>query len=170
MEKVFLSDRYHFVCINNTNSNILSVLSGVPQDTVLGPKLFITYVNDMSRVVTKGIKLRFFADDSKIYKVIVSIIDCICLQMVLSQVSFWSGLWQLTLNCDKSLMLHLDNANPRYVYTIEGRPLSAPDCVRDHGVTTSKNLFFHDHIKQIIANFLRKLFIVRKFIILTNSL
>ena len=59
--------------------------------------------------------------------------------MVLSQFSFWSDLWQLTLNCKKSLVLHLGNAIPRYIYTIEGRPLSAPDCVRDLGVTMSKN-------------------------------
>ena len=49
----------------------------------------------------------------------------------------------------KSLVLHLGNANPRYIYTIEGRPLSAPDCVRDLGVTMSKNLFFHNHIRQM---------------------
>ena len=78
--------------------------------------------------------------------------------MVLSQVSFWSDLWQLTLNCDKSLVLHLGNATRRYVYTIKDRT----DCVRDLGITMSKNLFFHDHIEQIIANFRRKLFIVRK--------
>ena len=90
--KMFLSDRYHYVCINNKNSNILSVLSGVPQGTILGPTFFIIYVNDMPNVVTKRVKLSSFANDSKIYKVIVSIIDCICLQMVLSQVSFWSDL------------------------------------------------------------------------------
>ena len=116
----------------------------------------------MPSVVTKGVNLSSCADDPKIYKVIVSIIDCICLQMVLSQISFWSDLWQLTLNSEKSLVLHLGNANPRYIYTIEGRPLSARDCVRDLGVTMSKNLFFHDHIKQINANFRRKLSIVRK--------
>ena len=133
--KMFLSDRYHYVCINNTNSNILPVLSGVPQGTVLGPTFFIILVNDMPSVITKRVKLSSFADDSKIYEVIVSIIDCICLQMVLSQVSFWSDLWQLTSNCEQSLVLHLGNANPRYIYTIEGRPLSALDCVRDLGVT-----------------------------------
>ena len=100
---MFLSDRYHFVCINNTNSNILSALSGVPQGTVFGPTFFIIYINDMPSVVTKGVKLSSFADDSKIHKAIVSIIDCICLQVVLSQVSFWSDSWQLTLNCEKAL-------------------------------------------------------------------
>ena len=85
---MFLSDRYHYVCTNNTNSNILSVLSGVPQGTVLGPAFFIIYVNDMPSVVIKGVKLSSFSDDSKIYKVKVSIFDCICLQMVLSQVFF----------------------------------------------------------------------------------
>ena len=143
---------------------ILSVLSDVPQGTILEPTFFIIYVNDMPSVVTKGVKLNSFVDDSKIYKFIVSIIDCMCLQMVLSQVSFWSDVWQLTSNCEKSLVLHLGYAIPRFIYIIEGRLLSAPDCVRDLGVTVSKNLFFHDHIKQIIANFRRrsKLFIVRK--------
>ena len=76
---------------------------------------------------------------------------------------FWSDLWQLTLKCEKSLVPRLGNANLRYIHTIEGRPLTAPDCVRDLGVTMSKNLFFYDHIKQIIANFRRKLFIVCKY-------
>jgi hypothetical protein len=158
----FLSDRFHYVSVNHSISGTLPVLSGVPQGTVLGPTLFNIYVNDIPTVVTDGVKLMSFADDSKLYKVVSSILDCIRLQKVLNQVAFWSDIWQLKLNCSKSLVLHLGNANPCYVYTICNVPLSAPSSVCDLGVHISRNLFFHDHVKHIVANFRRKLFIVRK--------
>ena len=71
----------------------------------------------------------------------------------------------MTLNFEKSLVLHLGNANPRSLHLHYRRHslLSAPNCVRDLGVTMSKNQFFHDHIKQIIANFRRKLFMRKCF-------
>ena len=79
----FLSGRTHYVSINNVNSELLNVLSGVPQDTVLGPIAFHTYVNDMPLVVDKEVIIKLFADDSKVYKGIKSITDCLCLQRAL---------------------------------------------------------------------------------------
>ena len=95
----------------NININIIiNIIIIITFITII--TFFIIYVNDMQNVVTKGVQLRSFADSSKIYKFIVSIIDCICLQMVLSQVAIWLNLWQLTLKCDKSFVLHLGKANP----------------------------------------------------------
>ena len=62
--KCFLVDRSHFVCNNNASSVSQSVLSGVMQGTVVGPILFIIYVNDMPDIAENGIVIELFADDS----------------------------------------------------------------------------------------------------------
>ena len=61
----FLSGRTHYVSINIASSELLNVLSGVPQGTVLGPILFLIYVNDMPQAVDKEVIIKLFADDSK---------------------------------------------------------------------------------------------------------
>jgi hypothetical protein len=73
--KAFLSDRTQTVVINGTSSTSVPVTSGVPQGTVLGPILFLTYINDLPEYLTYS-KLRLFADDSIIYREIKSHQDC----------------------------------------------------------------------------------------------
>ena len=85
----FLSGRTHYVSINIASSELLNVLSGVLQGTVLGPILFLIYVNDMPQAVDKEVIIKLFADDSKVYKVIESIKDCLCLQRALINLLVW---------------------------------------------------------------------------------
>ena len=157
----FLSGRTHYVSINIASSELLNVLSGVPQGTVLGPILFLIYVNDMPQAVDKEVIIKLFADDSKVYKVIESIKDCLCLQRALINLLVWSTLWQLKLNIDKCLVLHLGRANPMFVYTINATKLLAPDYVVDLGITLSRNLTFHEHVNKILADCYRKLYIIK---------
>ena len=165
----FLSGRTHYVSINIVSSELLNVLSGVPQGTVLGPILFLIYVNDMPQAVDKEIIIKLFADDSKVYKVIESIKDCLCLQRALINLLVWSTLWQLKLNIDKCLVLHLCRANPMFVYTINVTKLLAPDYVVDLGITLSRNLTFHEHVNRILADCYRKLFIIKKCFLVINE-
>ena len=102
----FLSGRTHYVSVNNINSELLSVLSGVPQSTVLGPTAFLIYVNDMLQAVGKEVIIKLFVD-SKLYKVIKSITDFLCLQCAFFNFLTWSLLWQFKLNINKCLVLHL---------------------------------------------------------------
>jgi hypothetical protein len=164
----FLMDRTHYVSIDNVHSHLQHVLSGVPQGTVLGPLLFIIYVNDMPSVVVSGVVLKLFADDSKIYKAISSVKDCILLQASLHHIVNWSFLWQLSINIDKSLVLHVGNANPHFVYEINGISLQAPDFVVDLGITMSKHLTFHEHVKHLLAKCYQKLFIIKKCFEISN--
>ena len=75
----FLSNRTQTVVLDGESSDIAPVTSGVPQGTVLGPVLFLVYINDLSEYM-KSSQLRLFADDSIIYKTIKSQKDCDSLQ------------------------------------------------------------------------------------------
>ena len=137
--KCFLTDRSHFVCINNASFISQSVLSGVPQGIVV---LFIIYVNDMPDIVDNGIVLDLFADDSIMYNAIKPVKGYLVLQKALVRLVIWARLWKLKLNVNKCLLLHIGKTNPQYVYYTDGLPLEAPEQVINLGITMSKSLTF----------------------------
>ena len=99
--EAFLTDRTQAVRIGSATSAFLPVISGVPQGSVLGPLLFILYVNDVTDVVPQNIKIKLFADDIKLYASIASVSDCDSLQQCFADVHSWSASWQLKINLVK---------------------------------------------------------------------
>ena len=87
--KSFLSDRTQFVKINNSVSNSLQVSSGVPQGSVLGPTLFIYFINDLPNV-TSNSNIKIFADDTKAYNSINNSENIINLQNVIDEMFLWT--------------------------------------------------------------------------------
>ena len=77
--KGYLENRTQRVVINNKHSKILPVNSGVPQGSVLGPLLFTLFINDIYDNVSEGTNIALYADDTKIWRKITSIEDCIIL-------------------------------------------------------------------------------------------
>ena len=67
----FLSNRFQYVKADKSYSSILPVISGVPQGSVLGPLLFILYVNDICTLSQAGVTIKLFADDTQLYTVLV---------------------------------------------------------------------------------------------------
>ena len=98
-----MSDRTQVVVVNGTESHVGAVLSGVPQGTVLGPLLFVIYINDMLDRVTSGALL--FADDTKIFRQICSKEDSHQLQNDLENLEEWTKTWLLRFNTDKCHVL-----------------------------------------------------------------
>ena len=86
----FLTDRTQYVTVNGTSSGQVPVTSGVPQGSVLGPVLFIYFINDMPDILD-GIKVKIFADDTKIFSPIASNVDNIKLQEGLDALTDWSN-------------------------------------------------------------------------------
>ena len=91
--EAFLTDRRQRVGVNDSRSSWADVTSGIPQGSVLGPMLFIIYINDMPSSVLSSIYL--FADDAKVYRNISSNDDPPTLQHDLQQLEKWSERWQL---------------------------------------------------------------------------
>lgn len=94
----FLFNRTQAVKINNNLSDYVPVKSGVPQGSVLGPVLFLLYINDIVDLFGNGLCVKLFADDLKIYAVINDIVDVNLLQAGLDALNVWSDDWQLPIS------------------------------------------------------------------------
>ena len=81
--KGFLSNRSQQVVLDNISSNSISVTSGVPQGSVLGPCLFLFYINDLPDCVSSNVRL--FADDTILYRKILTENDSKSLQLDLNK-------------------------------------------------------------------------------------
>ena len=103
--KAFLSNRSQIVKVNGENSNVLPVLSGIPQGSVLGPILFLMYINDLPEAIKSEAFL--FADDTKLLRPIRSRKDALSLQADLDLLNDWSEKWLLKFNSDKCHVLIL---------------------------------------------------------------
>jgi len=97
----FLTSRSMKVGPRGNFSQLLQVLSGVPQGSVLGPLLFLLYVNELPSWIKCVMKM--FADDTKLRRRISSIADSRVLQEDLDSLQLWSDTWQLKFNADKHM-------------------------------------------------------------------
>ena len=102
----FLSNRSQYVVLGGVSSFAAAILSGVPQGSVLGPLLFILFINDM-KLCVKSSTIRFFADDTRIMKHIFSEADVHLLQQDLLSVIAWAKENNMALHEDKfELLVH----------------------------------------------------------------
>jgi len=109
------------------------VLSGVPQGTVLGPLLFLIFINDTTENVSSPIHL--FADDCLIYREIRSPSDCNLLQKDLNALVNWSKTWGMMFNIKKCNIMSITYTTKNKIhheYTMDNEPLNSIDtCVHD---------------------------------------
>ena len=101
----FSPNRAQTTVVNGVQSNYVEVTSGVSQGSVLGPILFLLYVNDINNAITSQIKL--FADDSVLYRNIHSQNDHVILQNDLDTISSWAEKWLMELNINKCYVLSI---------------------------------------------------------------
>jgi hypothetical protein len=133
----FLTNRQQRVRVGNSFSSFRSVTSGVPQGSVLGPLLFLIYMNDVDEAVHHS-KVLKFADDMKIFSncrvsdIGSPVFDF--LQDDLNRVNDWCSTWLLKLNSNKCACLHLGFNNPGRQYYVNDIIVPDADCVTDLGV------------------------------------
>ena len=145
----FLADRYQKVVLDGKTSSSSPVTSGVPQGTVLGPLLFLIYINDLpSRVSSTA---RLFADDCLLYRVISSQDDVASLQEDLDRLQEWERDWQMSFNPDKCehIRITLKRKIVQSTYKIHGQVLKETTKAKYLGVTIDKNLSWNSHIDMV---------------------
>ena len=114
------------------------VVSGVPQGSVLGPLLFVVYINDLeSGLINEVLK---FADDSKLFGAVSSPEDVDKIRQDLLKLSNWSDEWLMVFNEAKCKVMHLGHNNPRALYSINGYNLEETSEERDLGIIVQNNL------------------------------
>lgn len=103
----YLDKRTQSVSINGHYSRRLPVTSGVPQGSVLGPLLFLIFINDIVNVVTEPVQIRLFADDCILYHEVVCREDQELLNTNLHNVHSWCQKWDMKLNETKTVYMHI---------------------------------------------------------------
>ena len=134
----WLSNRKQRVVLNGCKSDWLSVTSGVPQGSVLGPVLFIVYINDLDEDIANFVLK--FADDTKVYCNVSPTDNTSTLQGDLDTMYDWSVKWQMYFNADKCKCLHLGHNNPAIDYHVGGKHVVNVQSERDLGVTLGNSL------------------------------
>jgi len=103
----FLTDRYQYVAIDGFSSSTCTVISGVPQGSVLGPVLFIVYINDVCDVIVGNTACKLYADDVKLYSTVDFNGLSADLSASLDNLMYWSKTWQLKVNVNKCSVLRI---------------------------------------------------------------
>ena len=132
---------------NSTEDNFLT--SGIPQGSVLGPILFVLFINDLPDDILSSIVM--FADDTKLWSKVNNTEDRAALQFDIDKLATWSNDWQLSFNADKCKSLHLGHNNHEYQYsmpsTVTRKPIEKTNLEKDLGVNIDVQLKFSKHIE-----------------------
>jgi ribonuclease P/MRP protein subunit RPP40 len=166
----FLSNRLQCVVIDRFYSHICPVVSGVPQGSVLGPILFIIYINDIDSVCCGDAKMQLFADDAKLYSNVVINNSSVSLQLSLDRLAHWAKEWQLTININKCSVLSLSTSvhSSSRQYSIGGVAIPCQNSYVDLGVTVIRNLSFEAHIENIVSKARQRISILFRGFITRN--
>lgn len=145
----FLSNRTFQVRLGQSLSGVKAISSGVPQGGVLSPILFNLYTADLPTIIEPtGVKVKMYADDIKLYKVIVDSEDVGRLQEAVDLLVQWSKRWQLPLSPSKTVYMSLYQGRPpdSREYHIDNSPIEAVSSVKDLGFHYDAKLDFSEHV------------------------
>ena len=165
----FLNSRTQQVVVDGHTSDNLPVLSGVPQGSVLGPCLFLSYITDLPDSVKS--KVRLFADDTIVYLTISSTRDAQTLQKDLELLETWEKDWSMEFNPDKCEVLSISRKRKPIIfpYKLHNIPLKFADAAKYLGVTISKNLTWTNHINNVTSKAKNSLRFIQRNVRTTNQ-
>ena len=157
--KNFLKNRRQRVFLDNCISNSVEVLSGVPQGSILGPLLFVLFINDIYDNINENSKISLYADDTKLWRRINSVLDCDILQKDIDTLYKWTMTNKMKFHADKCKVLSVANNVPlfvdvlpfsRYSYQLGNTILDYTNCERDLGIFVNERFNWQDHQTYIL--------------------
>jgi hypothetical protein len=155
--KSYLKDRTQFTYVNNTLSRSKKMYVGVPQGSVLGPLLFLIYVNDIARSVQNA-KTRLFADDTNLFfsgKCIKQLQNEA--NIALSSLQEWFVANKLTLNVEKTCFSMFTNKKmvPNVTLNLNGKEISRVAVAKYLGMYLDENLNWAHHVEYVIKKLVK---------------
>ena len=158
--RAFLGDRSQTVVLEESGS--VPVTSGVPLGSVLGPILFLVYINDLPDELSSQVRL--FADDTAVYLTVGGSDDGTVLQNDLDRLSMWESQWDMEFNPSKCLAVRVTTARKAIntVYRLHGQVLDVVTSAKYLGVDISGGLSWKSHIDRITGNTNRTLGYIKR--------
>ncbi len=160
----FLRHRSQRVVVEGISSDSSQVLSGVPQGSVLGPILFLAYINDLPSYVSSPVRL--FADDTIMYRPIKNNDDVKTLQQDLENLDKWGNIWQMEFHPSKCEVMRVCKSRnkklPTPSYLLQNHRLEVVDHIKYLGITIFQDLNWAKHINNITAKANQKLGFLRR--------
>ena len=157
----YLSNRSHFVQFDSSCSDHLPVLSGVPQGSILGPLLFILYINDMPSAITSS-SIYIFADDTKLIKRSSVQSDLSSLQTDLDNILKWCNKWCLSLNASKCVHVKFGRGCSSPSLKLGNSVIQSLETHKDLGVTVHCTFSWTCHIDLICRKAYCSLSLIRR--------
>ena len=142
--QVYLTNRIQSVIIKNVQSSPEMVTSGVPQGSVIGPLLFLLFIDDISSVSSASSTVCLFADDAKIYST-----NTVGLQASLDTMSTFFKSRQLKLAPEKCELIKIGRTASPVSFEIDDVSIRHTDTVKDLGVWISNDLKWETHVNKI---------------------
>ena len=145
----FLIGRTQTAVLDGESSNEVPFTSGVPQGSVLGPLLFLLYINDLPENIK--FQVRLFADDTAVYLTVSNLHDRQVLQSDLESLQRWERTWDMEFNPSKCQVLHIARSKNPVMSSnfMHNQKLESVDAAKYLGVSISKDLSWNTHISNI---------------------
>ena len=160
----FLHNRQQRVKIGDAQSSLADVTSGIPQGSVLGPVLFVLYINDLPDCVKNPVRL--FADDTKIFTRSDKDDGTTTLQRDLDRLQDWSSEWLLLFHPEKCHTMKLGRNKSEQIYHMKGdkgiTELAVSNIEKDLEVIVDSDLTFKEHVNHVTSKANRILGIIRR--------
>ena len=156
----YLSDREQCVVVGNSKSSVKPVLSGVPQGSILGPILFVLFINDLPEGLDSNTNLALYADDTKIWRTINSEEDHELLQKDITYLHEWATRNKMNFHPDKCKVVSVSHRSPplmgilpfiQYYYTLGEGLLDYTDSEKDLGVDINCHLNFNIQCQRLLS-------------------
>lgn len=147
----YLRQRSQFVVVSGSQSSAVQVTSGVPQGSVLGPLLFLLYINDITEGVVS--QMRLFADDCVLYGAVACVEDANIIQRDLDRINQWCLRWCMQLNLGKTVFMSFTRKKNPYAasYAINNNILSRVLEYKYLGVNYTTDLRWNTHVDYVVA-------------------
>ena len=149
-------------------SDWVPVLSGVPQGTVLGPMLFLAFINDLPKSVTSSVRL--FADDCVLYRSVANDNDCDKLQEDLLKLEEWEDTWCMNFNPSKCSTISITRKKNKVIhqYSLHEQILQQVSSATYLGIELSADLSWTNHINKTTKKANKQLAFVKRNLPINN--